>query len=261
MNVYCDVPRKRITNSVKVLAGLALAMMPLAQIAGAQTQATDDKPAQALSGREIYQTLYLTDLTQQNDMNDIVTDLRNVLPKAKIYLMSSQKSISIRAAPEDIQLAQKLLADLDRAKKVYRLTYTITDSDSGKRIGARRVAVIVISGGKTQVKQGSKVPIVTGTYESGTPGQNSQVQYQDIGLNIEATVDGFPDGVEVRTKIEQSSVAEEKSGMGPQDPVVRQTVLEETSTMAPGKPLLLGSLDVPGSTRHQEIEVVAELVR
>ncbi len=27
-----------------------------------------------------------------------------------------------------------------------------------------------------------------------------------------------------------------------------------------GKPLLLGTLDVLGSTRHQEVEVVAELV-
>jgi hypothetical protein len=49
--------------------------------------------------------------------------------------------------------------------------------------------------------------------------------------------------------------------MGPQDPVVRQTVLEVTSALAPGKPLLLGALDFPGSTRHQEIEIVAELVR
>jgi hypothetical protein len=236
-------------------------MMPLAQIAGAQTQSTDSKPTQVTSGAEAYQTLYLANLTQQNDMNDIVTDLRNMLPKAKIYLMSPQSAISVRATPEDIQLAQRLLADLDRERKTYRLTYTITDSDSGKRIGTERVAVTVISGGKTQVKQGTKVPIVTGTYDAGTPGQNSQVQYQDVGLNIEAAVEGSANGVEVRTKIEQSSVAEEKSGMGPQDPVVRQTVLEETSTLSPGKTLLLGSLDVPGSTRHQEIEVVAELVR
>jgi type II secretory pathway component GspD/PulD (secretin) len=250
-----------MVHAIKVLAGLALAMMPLAQSSGAQTQSTDEKPAQATSRNETYQTLYLINLTQQSDMNDIQNDLRNMLPKAKLDLMSPQNAISIRATPEDVQLAQKLVADLDRARKTYRLTYTITDSDSGTRIGTQRVAVVVISGGKTQVKQGSKVPIVTGTYDAGTPAQNSQVQYQDVGLNIEASVNGSANGIEVRTKIEQSSVAEEKSGMGPQDPVVRQTVLEGTSTLAPGKPLLLGSLDVPGSTRHQEIEVVAELVR
>ncbi len=261
MNVYCDATKRWMAQSVKVLVGLTLAMVLLAQIAGAQTPSADNKPTQVTSGAETYQTLYLANLTQQNDMNNIVTDLRNMLPKAKIYLMSPQSAVSIRATPEDIQLAERLFADLDRARKIYRITYTITDSDSSRRIGAQHVALIVISGGKTQVKQGSKVPIVTGTYETGTPAQNTQVQYQDVGLNIEAEVNGAANGVELRTKIEQSSVGEEKSGMGPQDPVVRQTVFEGTSTLSPGKPLLLGSLDVPGSTRHQEIEVVAESVR
>jgi hypothetical protein len=55
-------------------------------------------------------------------------------------------------------------------------------------------------------------------------------------------------------------VSEEKSGVGPQDPVVRQNVLNGTSTLALGKPLVLGSIEVPGSTRRQEIEVLAEAV-
>jgi len=61
--------------------------------------------------------------------------------------------------------------------------------------------------------------------------------------------------------VEQSSVADEKSNVGIQDPVVRQTTLDGTSTLVPGKPLVLGSLDVPGSTRREEVEVVAEAIR
>jgi len=38
-------------------------------------------------------------------------------------------------------------------------------------------------------------------------------------------------------------------------------VLDDTSTLTPGKSLVLGSLDIPGTTRKQEIEVVAELVK
>jgi hypothetical protein len=49
--------------------------------------------------------------------------------------------------------------------------------------------------------------------------------------------------------------------MGAQDPILRQTVLEGMSTLSQSKPVVLGSLDVPGSTRHQEIEVASELVR
>jgi hypothetical protein len=64
----------------------------------------------------------------------------------------------MRGTAEDITLAQKVLADMDRSRKVYRLTYSITEMDGGK-------------------------------------------------------------------------------------------------------PMVLGSLDIPGSTRHEEIEVVSELVR
>ena len=48
--------------------------------------------------------------------------------------------------------------------------------------------------------------------------------------------------------------------MGARDPIVRQTVLDGQSNLTPGKTVVLGSLDIPGGTRHEEIEVAAELV-
>ena len=38
-------------------------------------------------------------------------------------------------------------------------------------------------------------------------------------------------------------------------------MIEATSDLTPGKTLVLGSLDIPGTTRHQEIEAVAEPVQ
>jgi hypothetical protein len=174
----------------------------------------------------------------------------------------SQSAISIRGSAEDISLAQKIVSDLDRNKKTYRLTYTITDMESGKRAAPQRFSIIVASGTKTDLKQGSKVPIVIGTYaETGPASQNSQVQYQDIGFEIEVSLNTYLDGVRLLTKIGESSVAEEKSGVGAQDPIFRQTTLEGTSTLVLGKPLVLGSLDIPGTTRRQEVDVVAEAIR
>jgi type II secretory pathway component GspD/PulD (secretin) len=179
---------------------------------------------------------------------------------AKLYYVPSQSAISIRGSAEDIALAQKILADLDRTHKIYRLTYTVTETDSGQPSGGQHVTLIVASGGKTEVKQGSKVPIVTGIYPQGEQSQHSDVQYQDIGLEIEATVDSYADGVRLRTRIAQSSVADEKSGIGVQDPVFHQTFLDGTATLVPGKPLILGSLDIPGTNRHQQVEVVSEAI-
>jgi hypothetical protein len=236
-------------------AALALALALPALGAGAQTP-----PAESKSEAETYQTLYLTNLSQQNEAVDFQTALRNMLPKARIYLVASQSAITMRGTAEDFQLAQKMVADLNRAPRTYRLTYTITEMDGGKRLAAQHLALIVVAGGKTVLKQGHRVPVMVASgSESSTPG--SQVQYVDIGLNIEASLDGHLDSLQLRSKVEQSSLAEEKSGVGAQDPVIQQTSLDGLSALVPGKAQVLGSFDVPGGTRHEEVEVVAEQVR
>lgn len=259
MKLNFDATGIRRISCVPTLIGLALTLMLFAPGLGAQTQAADPKPAETKQEAQAYQTLHVTNLAEEHDAADISADLRNMLPRAKIYFVQSQGALSIRANPEDMLVAQKIVSDLARAKKVYRITYTITEMDGGKNVGAQHFSLVVVSGGKTDLKLGSKVPIVTGSTDGSAA--NSQVQYLDVGLSIEASVDGYIDGMRLRSKVQQSSVAEEKSAVGPQDPVVRQTVLDGTSALVPGKPLVLGSIDVPGTTRHQEIEVVSELVQ
>ncbi len=229
---------------------ITLAAAYCALTAASQAQAADEK-----ADPEVYQTLYLTNLTQQNDANELLSDLRNMLPKAKTYYVPSQSAISIRASAEDIALAKKILSDLDKTKKIYRLTYTMTERDGGKTIGVEHFSIIVASGSRTDLKQGSRVPVAV----SGAA--NSEITYLDVGQEIEASLDGYLDGVRLRTKVVQSGIAEDKSAVGPQAPIIRQITYEGTSTLVQGKPLVLGSLDVPGSTRHQEVEVVSELVR
>jgi hypothetical protein len=236
------------------ILGITLALACSGTSALAQPQAVDAKTAP-----DVYQTLYLSNLTQPSDANDLVGDLRNMLPKSKMIYVPSQGAISFKGSPEDMALAQKILADLDKTKKIYRLTYTMTERDGAKTIGVQHFSIIVASGSRTDFKQGSRVPISVAT--NAAPGSNAEITYIDIGQEIEASLDGYLDGVRLRTKVVLSSIAEDKSGVGTQDPVIRQTTLEGTSTLVQGKPLVLGSLDVPGSTRHQEVEVVSELVR
>ena len=224
------------------------------------TAVAQEQTANTKAGPEIYQTLYLTNLTQQNDANELLTDLRNMLPKAKTYYVPSQSAISIRGSAEDIALAQKILSDLDKTKKIYRLTYTMTERDGGKTIGVQHFSIIVASGSRTDFKQGSRVPVAVNS-SSSPGGASSEITYLDVGQEIEASLDGYLDGVRLRTKVVQSGIAEDKSAVGPQAPIIRQITYEGTSTLVQGKPLVLGSLDVPGSTRHQEVEVVSELVR
>ena len=154
--------RRNAENAVRrpwcvlATAGMILALLTAGR-AKAQGQSADQKPA------ESYATLYLTNLTEAREANDAVTDLRNMLPKAKIYRVESANAISIYATAEDIAMAQKILTDIDRPRRTYRLTYTISDGAQG---GSQHFVMIVGSGNKTTLKQGARVPIVTGT--SGT---------------------------------------------------------------------------------------------
>ncbi|MFP5276330.1 MAG: cohesin domain-containing protein [Acidobacteriota bacterium] len=62
------------------------------------------------------QTFYLTNAWQQNDLNDIQTALRNVLPNAKVYGVASQNAIVMRGTPDELLLAEKLIDDLDKPR-------------------------------------------------------------------------------------------------------------------------------------------------
>jgi type II secretory pathway component GspD/PulD (secretin) len=257
------VTQRRSHNFVCFVPALLLALALLGPTANAQdqAQAAPAKPAEARPNPEIHQTFYLTNTTNQQGLNDIQTALRNALPKARVFGVASQNAIQVHGTPEEVQLAQRLLADLDRPKKVYRLTYKINETEHGQPKDKQQFTLIVASGDRTVFKQGDRVPIVTGKSREGSAPQSSEVQYVDVGLSIDASLTASADAITLRTKFETSRVTDQATGAGARDPDIRQTVLDETAALVPGKPLVLGSLDIPGTTRHQEIEVVAEPVQ
>jgi len=208
------------------------------------------------------QVFYLNNISNGNEANDIVTAIRNMLdPHDKTFLVQAQNALFVQGPPDQLLLAKKLIDDLDHPRKTYRLTYTITEIDDGKRTGTQHFSMVLVSGQRTTMKQGSKIPVATGSYETGTATSQTQFTYLDIGLNFDATLDESVNGVRLRSKAEQSSLGADKTIAGVTEPVVRQTVLEGTSILTPGKPLILGSLDIPDSTRRMDIEVVAEIVK
>ena len=257
MKSNCDGRGRWNMKLARGICGMTLALLLSGSIAWTQAM-----PADAKASPLPVQTFYLTNVSQIQDANELTTALRNLLdPHDKVYLVPSQNAIFVQGPPDQLALARKLLNDLDRPKKTYRLTYTIAESDAGKRVGVQHFAMIVVTGQRTTLKQGSKVPIATGSYIASNSQTQTQMTYLDVGMNFDATLDEFANGVRLNSKVEQSSIAEEKSGAGAQDPIVRQTVLQGTSFLTQGKPLILGSLDIPGSTRHLDIEVVMDLVK
>ena len=205
-------------------------------------------------------TFYLKASSGVNDANETVAALRQMFDpfSTKIYLVPSINAIVMRGTPESLVTAQKILNEIDRPKRVYRLIYTITESDSGKRLGIQHFSLALVPGGRTALKNGSKVPVATGSFTSSNSSQQTQFTYLDVGLNFDASLDEASNGFKLKSKVEQSSATEDKLISGVQEPLVRQSVLEGTLFLTPGKPLMLGSLDIAGSTRHLDVEVTLE---
>jgi hypothetical protein len=221
--------------------------------ADALAQSPEQKPA------ESYQTYYLKNATGINAASDIQTTLRNMVPRARIYYAPAENALSLAGSAEDLARAQKILMDIDRPQKTYRVTYSI--SEGAGQVEGQRFVLIVTPGGKSISKQGTRVPIMTGAYKEGEGASaNTQFQYVDIGVSVEASLAGFEDGMRLHSKIEQSSVADEKSNVGIQDPVIKQSVLEVQSAFVPGKPLTIGSVEMPGGKRVQ-VQATVEAVQ
>jgi type II secretory pathway component GspD/PulD (secretin) len=226
---------------------------------------SQDTPAPAKPNPDTLpvRTFYLNNVVQRIDANEVVALLRNALPNNDmIFLMESENAVVIRATPEYLALAQKLISDLDRPKKNYRLTFTVTELDGSKQIGTEHYAMIMTSGQATTLKLGSKIPVATGSYSAGgsTPaGVQTQFSYVDVGMNFDATLTEMGNNAMLKSSVEQSSVAPETSEVaGAHEPIIRQASLRGETFLTPGKPVALGSMDIPGSTSRLQIEVLME---
>lgn len=87
--------------------------------------------------QEAVQVFYLANATQQNDLNDVQTALRDVLVEAKLYSLPSQDAIVVRGTPDQLLLAEQLIDDFDKPRPEVLIDVTVlqVDRDKVRNIG------------------------------------------------------------------------------------------------------------------------------
>jgi general secretion pathway protein D len=264
------------------------------------------------------QTFYLSNAWQQNDLTDVQTAIRNVLPNAKVYAVASQNAIVMRGTPDELLLAEKLINDLDKPRpevvvdiavlevsKNWQKTLgiawpssvgvalqssctssgTCTTSSSSStttttptlydlaHLKATNFAVTVGSatanllltdsdtkilqnpriratdGQKAIMKIGSKIPVATGSYQTGAATSsvsslvNTQFQYQDVGVNIEMTPTvHFDRDVTLKIKIEVTSHSGDQTISGVTEPIISQRTVDQVIRLREGEASILGGI-------------------
>ncbi|HEU5350073.1 MAG TPA: hypothetical protein VFU55_00635 [Terracidiphilus sp.] len=245
--------------SAGAAAGLMMTAVLTLGAGTARAQETAVKPMGSIPAGETYAVIPLHHIISDRDGNEVMTALRNVLNRARVYYVSTQHAVAILGTEADMEAARRMLAELDKPHQGYRLTYTITMKDGERTVDTRRYELALDASGHAAIKQGSRVPIVTGTTDAQSAAK-SLVQYLDVGLMISVDLDG----ARLRSKVEESKLSANKSTVGAGDPEVEQTTLSGDTPLAVGKTLTVGSLDLPGTattgTRREVVQVTAEMV-
>jgi general secretion pathway protein D len=268
------------------------------------------------------QTFYLSNAWQQNDVNDVQTALRNVLAgNVKIYAVASQNAIVVRATPDELLLAQKLVNDLDKARpevvvdisvlevsknwertlgiawpqsigialqapnstttnttntttttgttgtstspSLYDLSH-LKASDFAVTIGGATANLLLTDantkllqnpriratdGQKATMKIGEKIPIATGSYQTGAATAvvsslvNTQFQYQDVGVNIEMTPTvHYDNDITLKLKIEVTADTSSVTISGVTEPILSQRVVDQVIRLREGEASILGGI-------------------
>jgi len=280
--------------------------------------AANTRSKRAELGEQAVQTFYLSNAWQQNDLNDVQTALRNVITDAKVYGVASQNAIVMRATPDELLLAQKLINDLDKARPevvvdiavlevaknwernlgvnwpgsisfalvpptsssssssssttttttgnpltLYDLAH-LNSSNIAVTVGAATVNALLTDNStrilenprvraadqqKATLKIGSRIPIATGSYQTGASTAlvsslvNTQFQYQDVGVNIEVTPTVHYDrDVTLKVKIEVTAQSGSVTISGVTEPIISQRVAEQIIRLREGEANILGGI-------------------
>lgn len=134
----------------------------------------------------------------------------------------------------------------------YRLTYIVTDMDGSKRVGSQHYAIVLDADAKISLRLGTKIPVETGEFKA-IPSVETQITYIDVGMNIQARLRQFANGLELSSRVEQSAVDSQQSVL--KSPVIRATSLDSTVLLNENKPVILGNIDTPGTTHSLQVQV------
>jgi type II secretory pathway component GspD/PulD (secretin) len=237
---------------------------PSPQTAPVLHPGSDPATRSAPLSQQVVKTFYLANVTEPARLQDVVNGMRNILEFARVQPIPAIHAIVVRGNPEQIAAAEKLVRDIDQPRgdvggASYRLEFALHDVENGKRVGTRNYSMMVQRGATNHEAEwahyrvGSKVPVMSGT-------SSAQVQYMDIGVNIDCRMWGADPALLLENTVELSSLAT-PSNADSGHPIVRQMKAASFATVAAGKPTVIGSLDSVDSTRRTEIEVTATRVK
>jgi hypothetical protein len=142
----------------------------------------------------------------------------------------------------------------DKPVSAYRLDFSVNELEDGKKVNSRQYSLNLNSGDGNEVKIGTKVPVEV---------KEGEMQYIDVGTNIWSRVKERDNGLLLEARAEISSFAnpDQATRCSNSMPSLRQLRINASTVAFVGKPMVVGSVDDPGSRRQFQLEVTVTKLR
>jgi general secretion pathway protein D len=131
----------------------------------------------------------------------------------------------------------------DFSVSISDISFSLLATDSNTKV-IQRPELRAIDSEKASLKIGDRVPIATGSFQSGLGGSvNTQFQYLDVGVNIDITPYVHADReVTLKMSLEISSVTGVQNIGGFNQPTIGQRRIEHEARLADGEVNLIGGI-------------------
>ena len=124
--------------------------------------------------QSVIRTFYLSNLSQPNELQDLVNILRTLLDTQRLQQFPSQQAVVVRGTPDQIAMAEKLIEDLDKSRPevVVEVAIMQVNRDKLRNLGIQPPASISVAlqsnTGTTTTTSGSNVGTGNGSLTTTT---------------------------------------------------------------------------------------------
>jgi general secretion pathway protein D len=97
--------------------------------------------------QSVIRTFYLTNLSQPNELQDLVNILRQLLDTQRLQQFPSQQAVVVRGTPDQIAMAEKLIEDLDKSRPevVVEVAIMQVNRDKLRNLGIQPPASVTVA--------------------------------------------------------------------------------------------------------------------
>jgi general secretion pathway protein D len=148
--------------------------------------------------QSVIRTFYLSNLSQPNELQDLVNILRTLLDTQRLQQFPSQQAIVVRGTPDQIAMAEKLIEDLDKSRPEVVVEVVIMQVQRNKlqNLGIQppgQASVALIDNSTTQTStSGTNVGTGNGTVTTTSGSQTGTINLNTLAhlnaTNFQVTV-------------------------------------------------------------------------